>query len=182
VGELSSIRRRLAPVLLGPVVLLAACGSSSPSGSVSTPIGEAGSPRPAAWACPADVAALVSRLGRGPAAVDAFTAPDGARACRLRVRAGPVVTITVDTAPQAYARLEREIVETGQVFGRRRMIPAPVHVDDVGLDASWFPGLGQVLTASSQALVSVGVSWAGQPASRRRAVAVTAARLVVAEA
>ena len=177
---------QLGPVLLGrvllvPVLLLAACGSSARSGPVSTPIGDAGSPRSAPSACPADVAALVSRLGGGPATVDAFTAPDGARACRLGVRAGPVVTITVDTAPQPYTRLEREIVETGQVFGARRMTPAPVHVDRLGLDASWFPGLGQVLTASSQALVGVGVVWAGQPASRRRAVAVTVARRVIAE-
>lgn len=122
------------------------------------------------------------RLGRGSPSIHDFVAPDGAQACRLVVSAGPVITITVDTAPQPYTRLERQIVETGQVFTPHRLTPAPVHVEDLGLDASWFPGLGAVLTANARALVTVGVTWAGQPAQRRRALAVSVARTVIAQA
>jgi hypothetical protein len=97
----------------------------------------------------------------------------------LQASSGPVVTITVDTAPQPYTRLERQTVETGQVFGPRRATPAPVHVDRLGLDASWFPGLHEVLTANQRALVTVDVTWSRQPASRRRAAAVSIARTLL---
>ncbi|HWH10850.1 MAG TPA: hypothetical protein VG165_06950 [Solirubrobacteraceae bacterium] len=172
------ISRPTRSLALAAIVGLSGCGSP-PGPSTSTPTTQTATHADAA-ACPADVGQQVSRLGGGRVAVQRFVAPDGAAACRLEVRGGPVVTITLDTAPQAYARLEREIVETGQVFGPRRMTPAPVHVGGLGLDASWFPGLQRVLTANSRALVSVGVLWSGQPVSRRKAAAVSVARTVIA--
>jgi len=173
------MRRWFRFLLLTPIVVLSACGSSS-SRSVPTATSHV-APRPGASACPADVAAGVSRLGRGHVSIHPFVAPDGAHGCRLEIPDGPVVTVTVDGAPQPYTRLERQIVETGQVFGTHRVTPAPIHVDRLGLDASWFPGLQEVLTANSRALVSVGVTWSGQPVSRRRATAVSVARRLVAD-
>jgi hypothetical protein len=170
-----AVRRSLRTVRLTLILGLAACGSShSRAASI------AASP-PAASVCPSDVVAQVSRLGGGPVSVRSFLAPNGAHGCGLRIPDGPEVTITIDTASQPYARLERQIVETGQVFGPRRLVPAPVHVDRLGLDASWFPGLGEVLTASSSALVGVGVAWPGQTVRRRRVTAVAIARRLMAE-
>jgi hypothetical protein len=121
-------------------------------------------------------------MAGGHVSLHGFLAPSGAAGCRLRTPSGPVVTITVDSAPQPYTRLEREIVESGQVFTPHRLTPAPIHINRLGLDASWFPGLGEVLTADSRALVTVGVAWSGQPVSRVRAAAVSVARTLIEDA
>ena len=82
----------------------------------------------------------------------------------------------VDTAPQAYQRLERTIVEAGQQFGVSRGFTPPVHVAGLGLDASWFPDQTKLMTTDGGRLVSVVISWRGVSQARRQALAKAVAR------
>ncbi len=86
------------------------------------------------------------------------------------------MVVNVDSSPQPYARLERAIVEAGQQFGVVRGFAAPVTVPKLGLDASWFPDLHDVMTTDGNALITATVSWPHVSQARRRALATIAAR------
>jgi hypothetical protein len=86
------------------------------------------------------------------------------------------VVANVDSAPQAYFRLERTIVEAGQQFGAVRTFAAPVHVPHLGLDASWFPDQDQLMTTDGHRLITVTVSWRAVKARRRISLAAAVAR------
>jgi hypothetical protein len=90
------------------------------------------------------------------------------------------VVANLDGSPQAYQRLERTIVEASQQFGTARNFAAPVHVDRLGVDASWFPDLRQVMTTDNRRLITVGVIWPHAPARRLRALAIAVARAYLA--
>jgi hypothetical protein len=79
--------------------------------------------------------------------------------------------VTVDSAPQAYSRLERAAVEAAQQFGAVRLEPAPVNVAGLGLDAYWFPKEREVMTTDGVRLITVGVTWGGVGEGRLRAAA-----------
>jgi hypothetical protein len=110
------------------VVLAAAatggCGSSSDSGrsaSNAAPTQVTTNPTAKTGLAPACSRRarinLARETGLRPGLIDAspFTAASGASGCRLRgVRDGLTVIIQLDSAPQAYTRLERQIVEYGQ--------------------------------------------------------------------
>ena len=68
-----------------------------------------------------------------------------------------VVIVNVDSSPQPYARLERAIVENGQQFGTERTFAPPQTVSHLGLDASWFPDLDQLLTTDGTCLITISV-------------------------
>ena len=67
------------------------------------------------------------------------------------------VIVNVDSSPQPYARLERAIVENGQQFGTKRTFTPPQTVPHLGLDASWFPDLDQLLTSDGHVLITIDV-------------------------
>jgi hypothetical protein len=153
-------------------VVVAGCGGSS----------RAVSP-PKASVCPAGArAAVADFLGVHPGSVSAVpgTSSQATPECVLRAAllAGAVarVTVTIDSAPQAYFRLERTAVEAEQVFGAVREEPAPVNVSRLGLDAYWFPGERQVMTTDGVRLITAAIEWPQVPAGKRRALAVVAAR------
>ena len=104
-----------------------------------------------------------------------FQAPSGAAACRLRAQTGdrraPSAIVSIDTAPQPYERLEREIVESGQVFTPTRLVPPPVEVAGLGLDAAWFPSEHKVMTTDGRRLITVSIDWPGAGGHRRQALA-----------
>ncbi len=77
------------------------------------------------------------------------------------------VIVNVDSSPQPYARLERAIVEDGQQFGTQRTFAPPQTVPHLGLDASWFPDLDQLLTSDGHVLLGVTVQWPGVTAAAR---------------
>jgi hypothetical protein len=87
------------------------------------------------------------------------------------------VVVNLDSAPQPYARLEREIVEDGQQFGQVRGFSAPQTVSHLGLDAAWLPDLSQLITTDGVRLVTVTVGWRGSRMPMRRALARTEAKL-----
>jgi hypothetical protein len=89
------------------------------------------------------------------------------------------VAVNLDGSPQAYQRLEREIVEDGQQFGTVRSFAAPVAIDGVGLDAAWLPDQNELITADQRRLITVRLEWR---ASRRaqQALARSLAQLYLA--
>lgn len=82
---------------------------------------------------------------------------------RVRVRAN------VDNTPQPYFILERTIVEASQIFGPRRLSPAPVAVTRLGLEASWFPAEQWLMATDGYRLITTSVTWHG--AKQRREIA-----------
>jgi hypothetical protein len=113
------------------------------------------------------------------AAAVAGTGNNGAPECRLRYGRVRVV-VNVDSSPQPYMRLEREIVEDGQQFGAVRSFPPPQAVGGVGLDAAWLPGLDQLITADQRVLITVTVPQPRDRATARRGLAVRLARSYLA--
>jgi len=87
-----------------------------------------------------------------------------------------VIVANVDTSPQPYGRLERAIVEAGQQFGTVRTFAPPQTVSHLGLDASWFPDLSEVMTTDGRALITVTIQWPRAPQRRLRALAAAVAR------
>lgn len=119
-------------------------------------------------AVPSSSVAVRSAVANSGAPECDFTAGAGGR----RVR----VSVAVDSAPQPYQVLERAAVEEAQVFGTRRVVPAPQAVGRLGLDAYWFPAEQHVMTTDGVRLITATVSWPSARQSRRRALAVAAAR------
>jgi hypothetical protein len=87
-----------------------------------------------------------------------------------------VLVANVDTSPQPYGRLERAIVEAGQQFGTVRTFAPPQTVSHLGLDASWFPDLSELMTTDGRALITVTVKWPRAPQRRQRELAAAVAR------
>ena len=153
-------------------VAVAGCGGSSHAATNQK-----------ASVCPS--AARVAAAGFlmvSPATVSAVakTSTQATPECDLRAAlpSGAVVrvSVTIDSAPQAYFRLERAAVEAEQVFGTVRLEPAPVNVTGLGLDAYWFPGERHVVTTDGVRLITAQVSSAGESEGRERALAVVVAR------
>jgi len=129
-------------------------------------------------------AALAAAAAIPPASIAAtpFTASSGAASCRFTAALPPAgrleVAAELDSAPQAYYRLERQIVETGQnvIWEHQPESAYPVRVAHLGLDAAWFAGAGQLATTDGVRLVTVVVA-AGPPrAGRRELIATRLAR------
>ncbi|MGZ4174171.1 MAG: hypothetical protein ACXVQR_06810, partial [Solirubrobacteraceae bacterium] len=102
--------------------------------------------------------------------------------CDLTVAKLARLTTTVDSAPQAYFRLERAVVEDGQHFGNVRTAAPPQTVPGVGLDADWFPDHTELLTTDGARLISVTVHWPGATQARARALAEALARTYLGQA
>jgi hypothetical protein len=89
---------------------------------------------------------------------------------RVRVRAN------VDDTPQPYFVLERTIVEASQTFGNKRLTPAPVAVNRLGLEASWFPAQQWLMATDGYRLITTTVTWRGARSSRKIALAESVTR------
>ncbi|HKN95016.1 MAG TPA: hypothetical protein VJU60_11835 [Thermoleophilaceae bacterium] len=83
----------------------------------------------------------------------------------------------MDSSPQPFFRLERAVVEDAQQFSTVRKEPPPQRVAGLGLDADWFPGEGQLLTANNRVLVTVTLRWPGASLAHKKALAASVARL-----
>jgi hypothetical protein len=115
-------------------------------------------------------------------AVMPFTTPSGAPGCRFAVArpgARPLtVAADIDTAPQAYARLDRQAVEYSQtvLWSHLGAGAYPRTVLDLGLAADWFPAERRLLATDGSQLVDVVVTWPGARASTEQALAEAVAR------
>lgn len=133
--------------------------------------------------CFARVVNLVARAADAQASavhLVSYTANTGAPSCRYTVRAPDgrtlVLSVSADGAPQAFYRLERQIVEDSQSFTPTRLAPVPTNVPNLGLGASWFPLLDQLLTSDGVRLITVTVLWPGATTATRISLAAAAAR------
>jgi hypothetical protein len=95
---------------------------------------------------------------------------------RARTGARAEVIANVDTSPSPYFRLERTAVETYQVFAPTRVLPAPLPVSGLGLDAYWFPAKSQLMSTDGVRLITASVSWPHVDQARERQLAEAVSR------
>jgi hypothetical protein len=180
------------PALIASVALLAGCGgashrsassgSASPSSTTPTTSTATSAAAPTvATICTARARDAIARfLHATPASLPqrGATANSSYPECVTAARLGGrrvTVTAEVDTEPDAYAVLERTIIESSQIFPQRNH-PAPQHVDGLGLDASWFPESGQLMTTDAVRLIIATIGWPRVPTARRVALGTAVAR------
>jgi hypothetical protein len=102
--------------------------------------------------------------------------PQCAFSAELNGGARVLVVANVDSAPQAFFRLERTAVEAAQNFTSPRVVPAPQHVTGLGLDADWFPSGQHLMTRDGNRLIDVAVTWQGASPARKQGLAEAVAR------
>ncbi len=174
--------RCLHTVLAWGLAALAAagCGGSPPAA------GRAAAPTPPGPCTAAARAVIAGEAGTRPELVStrASTAPSGAFECAFA--AAPPgggrsigVLAAIDTAPQAYARFDREAVEYSQnvIWAHQGAGRYPQYVGGLGMGADWFPAERRLLTTDGTRLVAVTVTWPGASARRQHGLAEAVARL-----
>jgi hypothetical protein len=107
-----------------------------------------------------------------------FTAPSGADGCRLRAP-GREAIVMLDSAPQAYTRMEREQVEFWQnvEWSHKTARAAPRPVVHLGLGGYWFPVQSRLLTTDGVRLVTIKVRAPSSGPAERKEEAVKLARV-----
>ncbi len=107
-----------------------------------------------------------------------FKASNGAAGCRLH--AGDVQAIAMlDSAPQAYVRMEREQVEFWQnvEWSHKAARAAPRPVTTLELGGYWFPVESRLLTTDGVRLITVKVRAPSAGPAERRASAIALAHV-----
>jgi hypothetical protein len=87
-----------------------------------------------------------------------------------------LVVANVDSAPQAFFRLERTAVEAAQNFTSPRVVPPPQRIGGLGLDADWFPSSQQLMTSDGNRLISVAIGWRNASTGHKQGLAEVVAR------
>jgi hypothetical protein len=172
-------------ILIVLAAVIAGCGSSSGSDQASAPVAPAPptntseAKAPLTPPCSPRARATLARAARaGSVEVSPFTAASSAAACRLHVAAGGLTVITqLDSAPQAYTRLERKVVEYGQNVLHSGQQTYPRTIKRLGLDADWFAAENRLLTTDGVRLIDVKVRWPSASPARRQALATRLARV-----
>jgi hypothetical protein len=121
--------------------------------------------------------AQLPRACSGHSHGSAFTASNGADGCRFRA-GGMSVTVMLDSAPQAYTRMEREQVEFWQnvEWSHKAARAAPRPITTLGLGGYWFPLQSRLLTTDGVRLVTVKVRAPSVGPSERKSEAVRLAQ------
>ena len=169
-----------APVALA--LLLGGCGGSSAHHSSThatvTHVTARRSSAAASTPCASRSRDAVARfLAVAPASVSlvAGTGNNGFPQCTFRAHAAhtqPVsVTANVYNGPQPYFLLERQAVETAQLFGPKRTATPPIALNNLGIEADWFPDLGQLLSTDGLRLITVTMNWPRVRTARQIALA-----------
>src|SRR5689334_15915928 len=136
--------------LAGPIVavLMAGCGSSSSKSQQAahtTGTGTASSPAKQPVCRPTTQTVVGRFLAITPSGIAAAAStgnnsmPQCSYTAHLAGGKRVVAVANIDTAPQAYFRLERAAVEEGQAFTSGKPPPPPQSVRHLGMDAFWFP-------------------------------------------
>jgi hypothetical protein len=107
-----------------------------------------------------------------------FTASNGADGCRFRAH-GMSVVVRLDSAPQAYTRMEREQVEFWQnvEWSHKTARAAPRPVGHLGLGGYWFPVQSRLLTTDGVRLITIKVRSRSAGPSEQKAAAIRLARV-----
>jgi len=154
-------RARLLPAL-ALALITAACGASA-TAAPHRPPGAAAAHL--ATPCAHRAGATLARATSLPPAsivASAFTAAGGEASCRFTTRgAGGARTLDIvaelDSAPQAFYRLEREVVEYGQnvLWHNEGAAAYPRDIAHLGLDADWLAAAGQLITTDGVRLITI---------------------------
>jgi hypothetical protein len=155
------------------VLLIAACGGSSHSKHATAD-------RRASVCLPAARAAAATDLGLAPTAVATSVSRGNNTYLQCTYKApgrhGTAVAINVDTGPQPYFVLERTAIEASQVFTVNRLIPAPVAVTNLGIEADWFPATDQLMCTDGIKLITANVTWRDAKQHTMEAIAIAMSR------
>ena len=91
-------------------------------------------------------------------AADPYTASNGSDSCRLR-GPGREAVVRLDSAPQPYARMDREQVEFWQnvEWSHEAARAAPYPITSLGLGGFWFPLQRRLLTTDGVRLITIKV-------------------------
>ena len=114
--------------------------------------------------------ALGILAGYGSVRPASYIAPSGDRGCHFEGSGGnPDAIVELDSAPQAYVRMEREQVEYWQnvEWSHRAARAAPRPVGHLGLGAYWFPAQGRLLSTDGVRMVTVKVHSPSASAERK---------------
>ena len=181
---------RIIVVVVLAAVVAGGCGSSSDHGrdaSPAAPTQVATEPTPTtaktrlAPACSRRARISLARETRlRPGLIDAspFTAASGASGCLLKaLGTGVTVIVQLDSAPQAYTRLERQIVEYGQNVLHSGRQEYPRSIKHLGLDAHWLAAENRILTTDGVRLVNVKIRRTSASSDAREALAIRLARV-----
>jgi hypothetical protein len=132
---------------------------------------------------PAAKALIASKLGHAQAAITTRqgTGNNGMPQCTFGAAGKVHITANVDTAPQAYFRLERTVVEETQQFASKREVAPAQHIGGLGLDADWFPPEKQLMTTDGKQFLTITVRWPKSSTAHQRALATSVARAYLAK-
>jgi hypothetical protein len=164
-------------------VAIAGCGSSSSDGGSSTAAAVSSAPAATTTQTSARLAPACDRRARaavpgGVTAARPFKARNGSAGCRLE---GPTVRAVVylDSAPQAYTRMEREQVEFWQnvEWSHKTARAAPRPVTTLGLGGYWFPVQSRLLTTDGVRLITIKIRAPSEGPAERKANAVKLANV-----
>jgi len=111
-------------------------------------------------------------------AAEPFTAPSGAAGCSFQSSELSAVVL-LDSAPQAYTRMEREQVEFWQnvEWSHKTARAAPRPVGHLGLGGYWFPVQNRLLTTDGVRLITIKVRGPSTGPPERKATATGLARV-----
>lgn len=163
-----------------PVALalgLAGCGGSSSHHSATHATATRRNASASTPCAAASRQAVARFLAVAPASVSvaAGTGNNGMPQCTFGAhpaRTRPVsATANIYDGPQPYFLLERQAVETAQLFGPKRTATPPTALPDLGIEADWFPDLSQVLSTDGLRLITVTMRWPGVRTARQIALA-----------
>jgi hypothetical protein len=134
-------------------------------------------------ACSAQArSAFAQYLALPPArvATAASTGNNGFPQCRFSasLAGGGHVSLTANdyTGPQPYFILERTNVEQVQIFGPKRLVAAPVPVNNLGIEADWFPNRNWLMSTDGIRLITAEVTWPGASQAHQIALATVLSR------
>jgi hypothetical protein len=125
--------------------------------------------------CSRRARAVVERAA-GHARAHPFTSPSLAASCRLEAGALTVIS-RLDSAPQAYTRLERQIVEYGQNVLHSGARSFPQSIKHLGLDAHWLAAEDRLLTTDGVRLIDVKVRWPSASETAQKELAIRLAHV-----
>jgi hypothetical protein len=157
-------------VILGVCLALppiSGCGGSTPHGQPTHATASSNAPASPCAAASRDAVARFVALPPADVSITAGTGNNGMPQCTFTARPANATAVSatanIYNGPQPYFILERTAVETSQLFGAKRLVPAPTAINDLGIEADWFPNLSQLMSTDGLQLITVTVHW---PATR----------------
>jgi hypothetical protein len=149
---------------------IAGCGASSPHRQPTRNTASSTAPASPCAARSRDAVAGFVALPPAQVSTAAGTGNNGMPQCTFTARPANAsavsATANIYNGPQPYFILERTAVETSQLFGPKRFVAAPTAINNLGIEADWFPNLSQLMSTDGLQLITVTVHWPGTRPAR----------------